>query len=370
MTAILDWASLCLAPGIGLTGFWRLVEHLGSPERVLAANPQELRRVPGIQARQLSALSSPESLRQKARDELDLLTAKGCMAVAYSDAAYPPLLRQIADPPPIIYLAGCPDLLQTDMLAIVGSRAASAYGRRTAFSLARTLAHSLTIVSGLALGIDTEAHTGTLAVKGRTIAVLGCGLDVTYPYQNRRLYEQIRETGLLVSEYPMGTPPEGFRFPARNRIIAGLCMGVLVVEAARKSGSLITAQMALDSGREVFAVPGQVDSIKSEGTHWLLKQGAKLVQSAEDVLEEFPTGNRLPCPEEGSGQKETVAFLEPEAAALLGMIEAYPQTRHNLIQISGYPPARLSELLFFLELEGYIEMLPGDTVRTLTRHTG
>ena len=217
MTAILDWASLCLAPGIGLAGFWRLVECMGGPEQVLDAGPHKLRKIPGIQARQIAALSSPELLRQKAKDELDLLTAKGCLAVAYSDPSYPPLLKQITDPPPILYLSGCAELLQTDMMAVVGSRAASTYGRRIASSLARTLAHSFTIVSGLALGIDTEAHSGTLSVNGGTIAVLGCGLDVVYPYQNGRLYERIRETGLLVSEYPLGTTPEGFRFPATKQ---------------------------------------------------------------------------------------------------------------------------------------------------------
>lgn len=367
MAAILDWVSLCLAPGLGLTGFWRLVEHLGSPDRVLGAGLQNLHKIPGIQARQIAALSSPEILWQRGREELDLLKTKGCLAIAYSDTAYPPLLRQIADPPPVLYVTGRKELLATDCVAIVGSRASTGYGRRTAFSLARNLAPSLTIVSGLALGIDTEAHSGALAVKGDTIAVLGCGLDVIYPYQNRRLYESIRDSGLLLSEYPLGTTPDGFRFPARNRIIAGLSLGVIVVEAARKSGSLITAQMALDSGREVFAVPGQVDSFKSEGTHWLLKQGAKLVQSAEDVFEELRFDSRRPCSGEDCSQGKSFAHIDPEASTLLGFIEPYPQLRATLMQISGFSPARVSELLFLLELEGCIEMLPGDAVRTTNR---
>lgn len=368
MTAILDWVSLCLAPGLGLAGFWRLVDCMGSPKQVLDAGLHKLSKIPGIQARQIAGLSSPELLRLKAKDELDRLTAKGCLAVAYSDSSYPSLLKQIADPPPVLYLSGCAELLQTDMMAVVGSRAASAYGRRIAGSLARNLAYSLTIVSGLALGIDTEAHSGALSVKGGTIAVLGCGLDVVYPFQNRRLYERIMESGLLVSEYPLGTTPEGFRFPARNRIIAGLSLGVVVVEAARKSGSLITAQLALDSGREVFAVPGQIDSFKSEGTHWLLKQGAKLVQSADDVLEEIQIDSRRPCQNMACRLKDPAASLNSEATNLLQMIEAYPQSRDNLLQLSGLSPARLSELLFFLELEGCIEMLPGDTVRSAAGH--
>mgnify|MGYP001164650592 CR=1 FL=1 len=362
---VLDWISLCMAPGLGLTGFWRLVEHFGSPERVLAAGHKEILRVPGIQPRQVGALACPEAMRQRGTTELELLLKKGCFAVDFGDASYPGLLRQIADPPPVLFLRGRKELLPRSSLAIVGSRASTAYGRRTARSLAADLAPSLTIVSGMALGIDAEAHAGALAAGGGTIAVLGCGLDVIYPMQNRRLYEQIGQSGLLVTEYPLGTSPDGFRFPARNRIIAGLSLGVLVVEAARKSGSLITAQMALDAGREIFAVPGQVDSFKSEGTHWLLKEGAKLVQSARDVLEELDlatdsagesgtaVGNNASCP------------IDPVALQLLTLIEPYPQGRERLSCDSGLTAARLNELLLLLELEGLIEMLPGDAVRRL-----
>ncbi len=365
MAAILDWVSLCLAPGLGLAGFWRLVEHLGGPDQVLAADCDALRRVPGIQARQVAALSCPERLRQRGRDELDLLADRGCLAISYSDESYPFLLRQIADPPPVLYAAGHLELLETSCLAMVGSRASTAYGRRTAFSLAKNLASSLTIVSGLALGIDTEAHAGALSVNGGTLAVLGCGLDVVYPFQNRRLYQRIRESGLLLSEYPLGTSPEAFRFPARNRIIAGLSLGVIVVEAARKSGSLITAQLALDYDREVFAVPGQVDSFKSQGAHWLLKQGAKLVQSPEDVLEELRIENRLSLSTQGGNQGKMSLPVEPEALTLLDLIEPYPQPRERLLQLSGLPSGRVSELLLLLELEGCIEMLPGDAVRKI-----
>lgn len=362
---ILDWVSLCLAPGLGQAGFWRLLEHFGGPDRVLAAAPVDHLRVPGIQARQVAGLTSLRQLRQRGREELALLQGNGGRAVAYDDEDYPDLLRQIADPPPVLFVKGRKELLRTDCLAVVGSRASTAYGRKTAASLAASLASSLTIVSGMALGIDAEAHAGALAAGGGTIAVLGCGLDIIYPYQNRRLYQQIGESGLLLSEYPLGTTPDGFRFPARNRIIAGLSLGVLVVEAARKSGSLITAQMALDAGREVFAVPGQVDSYKSEGAHWLLKQGAKLVQSGEDVLEELRLSPR--AQHEQKREKRRSAFVsgDPEAAQLLTCIEPYPLPRERLMAVSGYPPAKLSELLLLLELEGLIEMLPGDAVRRL-----
>jgi DNA processing protein len=363
---ILDWVSLCLAPGLGQAGLWRLIEHFGGPDRVLAAAPAEHLRVPGIQARQVAALASPGQLRQRGREELAHLQRKGCCAVAYSDEDYPDLLRQTADPPPVLFVKGCKELLRTDCLAVVGSRASTAYGRKTAASLAASLASSLTIVSGMALGIDTEAHSGALVAGGGTIAVLGCGLDVVYPFQNRRLYEQIGESGLLLSEYPLGTTPDAFRFPARNRIIAGMSLGVLVVEAARKSGSLITAQMALDAGREVFAVPGQVDSYKSEGAHWLLKQGAKLVQSWEDVLEELSLAPRVQHDLKSDDGRQASVPGDPEAARLLACIEPYPQARGRLLAVSGCPPARLSELLLLLELEGLIEMLPGDAVRKIT----
>jgi DNA processing protein len=223
----------------------------------------------------------------------------------------------------------------------------------------------VTVVSGLALGIDAEAHLGALAGQGGTVAVLGCGLDVVYPRQNRGLYKQIGACGALVSEYPLGTGPEGFRFPARNRIIAGLCQGVVVVEAAKRSGSLITAQMALDCGREVFAVPGQVDSCKSEGTHWLLQQGAKLVQKVEDIVDELA----LPGSKNDAAQNMTshhdLHDIEPDALALLGHIESYPLMRDELLEKSGLAPARLSELLLLLELDGLIEVLPGDKLRKI-----
>lgn len=361
---VVDWISLSLAPGLGLAGFWRLVEHFGSPERVFAASHSARLKVPGILPRQIAALASPDELRQKGERELDLLRQRNCQALDYSDTLYPELLRQIPDPPPVLYLRGRKELLSSACVAIVGSRAATAYGRRTCRSLATEIAPFLTIVSGMALGIDAEAHAGALAVGGRTIAVLGTGLDVVYPEQNRRLYEQIGERGLLVSEYPLGISPEGFRFPARNRIIAGLCLGVLVVEAARKSGSLITAQMALDSGREVFAVPGQIDSFKSEGAHWLLKQGAKLVQSAQDVFDELRVEMQKSDADHAKDGLSPLS-MDPDALHLLSHIGPYPQAREQLGVDTGLTPARLSQLLLLLELDGLVEILPGDAIRRL-----
>ncbi len=367
MASTLDWINLSLVPGLGLGGYWRLIEHFHSPAAVLRASEKALRQVGGIRESQVAGLFSATDKYNRGEKELERLALLGGMALSFADDGYPPLLRQLVDPPPVLYILGHSELLVNPGVAVVGSRAATSYGRRTAFNLARKLAGlSVTVISGLALGIDTESHLGALAGQGSTVAVLGCGLDVIYPRQNQSLYEQIAQRGALVTEYPLGTRPEAFRFPARNRIIAGLGQGVIVVEAAKRSGSLITAQMALDFGREVFAVPGQVDSCKSEGTHWLLQQGAKLVQRVEDIVVELD----VPCSksrEENIGHSPSDHLdIEPDALALLACIEPYPLLREILLEKSGLSPARASELLLLLELDGLIEMLPGDQVRKIS----
>jgi DNA processing protein len=374
MASTLDWINLSLVPGLGLSGYWRLIEHFQCPAAVLRASEKELRRVEGIRERQVSGLFSASNRHNLGEKELERLALFGGTALSFEDEDYPPLLRQLVDPPPVLYILGRRELLAAPGVAIVGSRAATSYGRRTAFNLARKLAAmSVTVISGLALGIDTESHLGALAGQGPTVAVLGCGLDIVYPRQNQSLYRQIVECGALVSEYPLSTRPEGFRFPARNRIIAGLGQGVIVVEAAKRSGSLITAQMALDFGREVFAVPGQVDSCKSEGTHWLLQQGAKLVQCVEDIVVELDLSSAQSHGQKNAATQEnrekhlnTLLDIEPDALALLACIEPYPQLREILLEKSGFTPARASELLLLLELDGLIEMLPGDQVRKIS----
>ena len=366
MAEILDWVSLTLAPGLGVSGYWRLVEYLGGPERVLSASREELLRVPGIRAGQIAGFGESGPLYRKGEQELVRLAQFGGKAIIPEDEAYPKALKQTCDPPPVLYVYGRTELLNGCCLAMVGSRAASGYGRRVAFSLAARLAEaSVIIVSGLAMGIDVEAHSGALSVAGGTIGVLGCGLDVVYPTQNAKIFRSIRENGALITEYPLGTRPEGFRFPARNRIIAGMSQGVVVVEAAKKSGSLITAQLALDEGRDVFAVPGQVDSFKSEGTHWLLKQGAKLVQTAEDVLEELRSERPLGKAKFPGDRSEVLPTLEPDAVVLLNSLDSTACSRDELIVKSGFPAGRVNELLLFLELDGFVEILPGDTLRRL-----
>lgn len=367
MASTLDWINLSLVPGLGLGGYWRLIEHFHSPAEVLRASKKDLLNVKGIKERQISGLFSSLDNQNRGENELERLAALGGAALAFEDDGYPPLLHQLVDPPPVLYILGKSELLCNSAVAIVGSRAATSYGRRTAFNLGRSLANlSVTVVSGLALGIDTESHLGALAGQGSTVAILGCGLDVVYPRQNRSLYKQIIEHGALVSEYPLGTRPEGFRFPARNRIIAGLSQGVIVVEAAKRSGSLITAQMALDCGREVFAVPGQVDSCKSEGAHWLLQQGAKLVQRVEDIVVELDLPSSMNRNAKIVTKQEQAFDIEPDALALLAYIEPYPLMRETLFEKSGLSPARMSELLLLLELDGFIEMLPGDKLRKIS----
>lgn len=363
MDEITQWMVLSQAQGIGVAGFWALVEHFGSPEAVLQAAPQEIRSVRGMGDRQLQGLACREEIRCHCLKQQDRFADFGVECLLYTAPAYPEWLSQISDPPPLLYVRGDTSLLECSSIAVVGSRAATSYGSRTAYHLGRGLASAgVTVTSGLALGIDAHAHSGALAAEGNTIAVLGCGVDVVYPRGNRKLFEEVLQKGLIVSEYPLGTAPEGFRFPARNRIIAGISQGVVVVEAARRSGSLITAQLAVDEGREVYGVPGQVDSYKSEGTHWLLQQGAKLVQSADDILEDL---GLEAVSARTATRNGTVDGLDTDARTLLDCIESYPLSRDELLLKSGMEIFTFSENLLLLELDGLVELLPGGEVRRL-----
>ncbi|WP_162096625.1 DNA-processing protein DprA [Desulfotalea psychrophila] len=343
-----------------MRGFWRLIEFYHHPSRVLDASLAQIRSVAGLREGQLAGFADPQSLRLSAAEELGRLDALGLLAISFSSPLYPENLKQIFDPPPVLYASGDLSLLNTHALAIVGARASTSYGRRVAHNLSSAVSLAgLTVVSGLALGVDTAAHEGALAVSGKTIAVLGCGLDIVYPYQNKKLYKIIAGEGLVITEYPLGTRPDGFRFPARNRIIAGMSDGVLVVEAARKSGSLITAQLALDFNREVFAVPGQIDSVKSAGTHILLQQGAKLVHDVTDILEEFPFPLRV-----GQGGQKGEASLPSEAGQqILDLLDVYPSSQEELMVESKLSAKKVAEELLLLELEDLIEILPGNMVR-------
>jgi len=361
MSFLEEWLTLYLTPNLGPTGCKNLVEWFGSPGKVLKAPKTELRKVKNLRGPVWDHLGSPE-LRQAAAAELRQAERQGMTVLCWQDRDYPEWLRHIPNQPVILYLKGDAAALAEPGISIVGSRAASSYGLRMAETLAGQLARlGITVVSGLAQGIDTAAHRGALKGGGRTVAVLGCGLDLIYPPENRDLYNAIPTRGALVSEYPLGTRPDAFRFPARNRIISGLSRGVVVVEATGKSGSLITANLALEQGREVFAVPGQADSLKSTGCHRLLQDGAKLVTSIADIVGEF-SGNP------GTWQAEPSApnpeELEDDEQNILAALEPYPRSIDEVIVASGLPPERVSELLLMLEIKGYCEVLPGRQYRT------
>ena len=360
-----SWLTLHLVPGMGPVTCSRLVTHFGGPDKVLAADTDALRAVCRLRQETLEALSGEgrENLATLAGDEIYKAAAKNIAIIAWDDPRYPPLLRNIHDPPVVLYVLGNPALLCCKGIGIVGSRAATHYGRSIAAQMARSLViRGFTIISGMALGIDTAAHRGALAEAGSTIAVLGCGLDIIYPPGNHALYKAIGSSGAIVSEYPLGTLPDNFRFPARNRIISGLSLGILVVEATNRSGSLITANHALEQGREVFAVPGRIDSVKSAGTHKLLQEGAKLVHSVNDIAEEFLYA---PLPEtqvdagKAEREQEFFAELNQEEASLLACLDVYPRTIDELARESGFAPQKVNELLLFLELKGKVHTLPG-----------
>ena len=362
---IQSWLALSLVPGMGPVTCNKLVAHFGSPEKVLAAGSSSLTAVASLRKESLAALSGEgrQHLEDLANKEIDRAAEKNIAIIPGDDPLYPALLKNIHDPPIVLYVLGAPELLNCRGIGIVGSRAATHYGKEVAGQMAASLSRQgFTIISGLALGIDTAAHNGALAAEGKTIAVLGCGIDRVYPPGNHNLYRSIASAGAVVSEYPLGTKPDNFRFPARNRIISGLSLGIVVVEAANRSGSLITAKHALEQGREVFAVPGRIDSVKSAGTHTLLQQGAKLVHSINDIVEEFPAALLQQSAEEpGMEEDEHVFFenLSQKEAELFGFIEVYPRTFDDIIKESGFTAQQTNELLLLLELKGMVQTLPG-----------
>ena len=346
-----QWLRLSLLPGLGEKSFRELLYGFGSPERILNASHVALAKI--IPARLADAICSGGAV-----DGLDVVASwledpVNCV-VTLADAHYPRALLQIPDPPPLLYVKGRVGLIDQSALAVVGSRNATPQGVATAESFAKALSDSgLTIVSGLALGSDAAAPRGGLAGRARSIAVVGTGLDVVYPARNRTLAHALAAQGALVSEFPLGTPALGANFPRRNRLISGLARGCLVVEAASQSGSLITAHFANEQGREVFAVPGSIHSPLSRGCHRLIKQGAKLVESAQDVLEEL--GLPAPAPE-SSG---TVPITDTSAQTLLDHLGFDPCDIDTLATRSGLGSDAVSSLLTQLEIEGLVATLPG-----------
>jgi len=362
---LLAWLTLAHTPGLGLVGANRLLGHYGGIEAILSAGARELQARTGLRAAVAQALAK-QAARPKAQRELTLIRRAGYHCLPWDDPAYPALLREISDPPLILYGRGDLQALTQGAIAVVGARAATVYGQKIAAGMAAGLAAAgFTVVSGGALGIDSAAHQGALGVTGgRTVAVLGCGLDIAYPPQNGKLFAAIARNGLLLSEYPPDTPPEPFRFPARNRIISGISSGCVVIEAARRSGSLITAELALEQGREVFAVPGRVDTGKSEGCHRLIQEGAKLVHRVEDILGEMAAS---PLAGGGATQPETGGLDDSggseEERQLLAALDTYPRDIEEIIAACTLPAHRINALLLELELKGRVESSPGPQYR-------
>ena len=347
------WVGFSSVHGIGPMKFRALLNHFGDLEEAWHADAHELKAA-GLDRRALGNLMTTRS-KISLDEEMEKIERQGARVLTWDDPAYPSRLLNIYDPPPVLYVKG--ELLEEDQwaVAVVGTRGATVYGKEATRRIAGGLARNgLTIVSGLARGIDSEAHRAALDAGGRTIAVLGSGVDIIYPAEGRGLAQTVVERGALVSEYAMGTRPEAGNFPPRNRIISGLSLGVVIVEAGERSGALITADYALEQGREVFAVPGNIFRKKSLGTNKLIQQGAKPVLSVEDILEEL----NLTMVSQQAEVRAIVPENETEAA-LLEYITADPVHVDEIGQKSGLPIAQVSSTLALMELKGMVRQVGG-----------
>ena len=353
MNELRYWVGFNIVRGIGPTRLRALLDCFGNVERAWHAPAGELRRA-GLDSRSLENLLTTRSACDLDR-ELERIAATGAQVLTWESADYPRLLREIPDPPPVLYVKGTLTEEDAWAVAVVGTRRASAYGREVTRRLTRTLASSgITVVSGLARGIDAEAHRAALKAGGRTIAVLGCGIDRIYPPEHRKLAEEVVAQGALVSDYPVGTPPEGSNFPPRNRIISGLSLGVLVTEAGKRSGTLITAGYAAEQGRDVFAVPGSILTRACAGTNTLIQDGAKMVLGPEDILEEL----NLTMVVEQTEARQVLPTNETEAS-LLVHLSAEPTHVDELRQQVGLPIAQVTSTLALMELKGMVRQEGG-----------
>ena len=365
LEASLPWLALHLSPGLGSRLAGRLLREFGSPEAVFRASLTELEAC-HLPAAAAQAVASQSALRD-AEKELASVRKLGAGLICLADAEYPKILQQIYDPPILLYVRGDASLLNRHAIAIVGSRRPSTYGNQMTERLARDLAErGLVIVSGLARGIDSSAHTGACAAaRGATIGVLGCGVDVIYPKENRKLFAEVEKRGAIVSEFPLGTHPAPENFPVRNRIVAGMTLGVVVVQGAQYSGSLITSRLAMEFGREVYAVPGNVTEAGSFAPHQLIKQGAKLVTGWEDVVDELPMEIRAELfPVEATSAEERASLLEeglsPTEKKLYELIRAdAPIHVDELVEGTGLNSSETLAALCEMEMRGVIRQMPG-----------
>lgn len=373
------YIALNMVPGVGAVLVRNGVERLGSAVALFRAGPDALAAVRGVGAARAESLVT-ELAAPDWRSELARAEREGIRLVTFVDPEYPPFLKEIHDPPLVLYVQGDPAALGYSAVAVVGTRAPTMYGRETARRMSFQLAQAgVTVVSGLARGIDTEAHLAALQAKGRTVAVIGSALDAIYPAENRALAARIAaEGGAVVSEYPFGRQADRQTFPMRNRIVSGLCGGVLVVEAGLTSGTLITANQALDQGRSVMAVPGRIDSPSAQGCHRLIRQGAKLVESLDDILEELqalpgarrdersatagasPRQGVDPAPARGAAP-----VLDEQERKLLEALGDEELSVDALIQASGLPAGAVGARLMGLEMKRLVRRLPGQLLRAV-----
>jgi DNA processing protein len=363
---ILPWFVLKSVPGIGDLLFKRLIDRFHSPEFVFGATQEDLVEVEGITPRLVAAIKQ-RKIRDSVKKDLDLVMQKNYNIVTMTDTEYPPLLLQIPDPPPFLYVLG---RLNGSIrnIAVVGSRNATRYGVSTTRRLCHDLVKlEMTIVSGMAVGIDSAAHEGALMGNGTTIAVLGSGLERVYPEQNRKLFHQIAENGAVISEFPLKTEPDAHNFPRRNRIISGISLGTVVVEATKRSGSLITARLAAEQNRDVFAVPGSIQSFKSTGTHTLIKQGAKLVEHAQDIMEELSHMIKTPVGNDKTADNtiKRISRLSPDERLVFESLEPYPVHIDDIARKLSIEAGKLSSILLQLELKGFSQQSAGKFFSTL-----
>jgi DNA processing protein len=376
----LHWLALKLVPGLGTRTAAKLLDRFRTPQAVFRASPTELEGA-GVSGAVAQSIASGCTFEDAAAEQQKMLES-GAVAITISDQRYPTPLRDIFDPPILLFARGRLELLQELMLAVVGTRRPTPYGINVAERLSADLSHAgLAIVSGMARGIDTASHRGALSVGGDTVAVLGCGVDVVYPSENRKLMTEIATKGLILSEFPIGATAFPQNFPIRNRIISGMSVGVLVVEGAQYSGSAITARLAKDQGREVFAIPGNITSKLSWCPNLLIKQGARLVQDWNDVVSELPAESRRHLIDRGRQKilAETGATADPEQASLIGdshagspaaspaarralealQVDAAIHLDDLLEKIEDTSPSELIAALFELEMLGLVKQLPG-----------
>ncbi|HEX7229615.1 MAG TPA: DNA-processing protein DprA [Candidatus Binatia bacterium] len=357
------WLALGRIRGVGGVNFKKITTRFTDPAAIFRASPAELGEIEGLHRDVIDNIANFADWAQ-IDDEIKRARGAGIKMIPFSAAAYPSRLRAIADPPPLLYVKG--EIGNDDRaVAIVGSRSASDYGRRVARDLAQGLvSFGFTVISGMARGIDGTAHESAIRAGGRTVAVLGSGVDRAYPPEHEMLYRRISESGAVISELPMGARPIAFNFPARNRLISGLSLGVVVVEATEKSGSLITASLAAEQGREVFAVPGEAGASRSRGSHRLIRQGAKLVETVDDIIEEIAPqlarrgGGAAPL--SGRTLPENAA---PAARQIFALLNQSSLQVDQVIEQTGLAAPEVLQVLLDLELQGFVSQAPGKIYR-------